>query len=98
MQQALWQQRAPQEYLPLAADRLVFQRPELQSLQEGVRELSTGWMSLTVEKACWEWSWCPAALIREVKVSLRPGLRADPRSAFYPLPAAVLRVISFRPA
>jgi hypothetical protein len=69
-----------------------------QFLQEEVRELSKGWRSLTVEKACWGWFWFPAAPIREVKVSLRPALRADPPSVFYLLPAAVLRVISFRPA
>jgi hypothetical protein len=91
VQQAASRALALQACLQQAARRAQF-------LPEEVRELSTGWMSLTVEKACWEWSWCPAALIREVKVSLRPALRADPPSAFYPLPAAVLRVISFRPA
>jgi hypothetical protein len=69
-----------------------------QVLQQEVQELSMGWMSLMAEKACWGWFWCPAEPIREVKVSLRPARRADPPSAFYPLPAAVLRVISFRPA
>jgi len=69
-----------------------------QVLQQELRELSMGWMALMVEKACWAWFWFPAAPIPEVKVSLRPALRADPPSAFYPLPAAVLRVISFRPA
>jgi hypothetical protein len=67
-------------------------------LQEVVRELSKGWMSLMVEKACWEWSWCPVEPIRGVNVSLRPALRADAPSAFYPLPVAALREISFRPA
>jgi hypothetical protein len=67
-------------------------------LPEEVRELSKGWMSLTAEKACWGWFWFLAAPIRGVKVSLRPALRADPPSVFYLLPAAVLRVISFRPA
>jgi len=69
-----------------------------QFLPEELRELSTGWMSLMVEKACWAWFWFPVAPTREVKVSLRPALRADPPSDFYPLLAAVLRVISFRPA
>jgi hypothetical protein len=98
MQQAVSQPLALQACSPLAAEPLQLEQPRVQFLQEEVRELSKGWMFLMVEKACWEWSWCPAEPIRGVKVSLRPALRADPPSAFCPLPAAVSREISFRPA
>ena len=90
-------QQAPSQAVALqAGSRAAFLGRRF--LQEEVRELSKGWMSLTVEKACWGWFSFLAVPIPGVKVSPRPALRADPPSAFYPLPAAVLRVISFRPA
>ena len=54
MQQAVSQPLAFQACSPLAVDPLEVQRPALQFLQAEVRELSKGWMFLTVEKACRE--------------------------------------------
>ena len=81
-----------------SADHSVQKHLAFPALQELVRELSTDWKSLKVEKACWGSSSFPVELIREVKVSLRPVQRTHPPSASCHLPAAALREISFRPA